>query len=76
MIQLNVNIPFVSGDRSFQKLVENIKFLASEGDSVDNIQNKMASLENQLAGIAMRVSKCEDQVNIICTFIHTVDSLS
>ena len=69
MIQLNVNIPFVNGDRSFQKLVENIQFLTSEESSVDSVQGKMESLEDQLAGIAVRVSKCEDQVTYVCVNI-------
>ena len=69
MIQLNVNIPFVNGDRSFQKLVENIQFLTSEESSVDSVQGKMESLEDQLAGIAVRVSKCEDQVIYVCVNI-------
>ena len=71
MIQLNVNIPFVNGDRSFQKLVENIQFLTNEENSVDSIQSKMENLEDQLAGIAFRVSKCEDQVSYICKYSYS-----
>ena len=62
MIQLNVNVPLVNGENSLQKLVENIQLLTVEETSIHRIQYNMDSLGEQIADVAIRVSKCEDQV--------------
>ena len=62
MIQLNVNVPLVNGENSLQKLVENIQLLTVEETSIHRIQYNMDSLGEQISDVAIRVSKCEDQV--------------
>ena len=72
MIQLNVNVPLVNGESSLQRLIENIQLLTVEETSIHSIQHNMESLEEQVAGIAIRVSKCEDQVIRLSRYVPCI----
>ncbi|KAI6654081.1 hypothetical protein LOD99_2928 [Oopsacas minuta] len=76
MIQLNVNVPLVNGDTSLQKLVDNIQLLTKEDSSIEKIKYKMESLEEQVADIVVRVSKCEDQAGTVEDVLEKLNRLS